>query len=78
MRKVQVFGTGCTKCNQLESNAREAVTWSGLDAEVEKVTDVNRIADAGVLITPALAIDGEVKVSRKVASIEEIAGWLKP
>lgn len=77
MKKVQVYGTGCPKCNQLESNAKAAVEQLGIEAEVVKVTDINQIASAGVMLTPALAIDGEVKVSQKVASVEEIEGWLK-
>ena len=77
MKKVQVYGTGCPKCNQLESNARAAVEQLGIEADVVKVTDINQIASAGVMLTPALAIDGEVKVSQKVASVEEIEGWLK-
>ena len=77
MKKVEVFGTGCPKCNQLEDNAKEAVERLGIEAAVEKVSDINKIADAGVLLTPALAVDGEVKVSQKVASVEEIEGWLK-
>ena len=77
MKKVQVFGTGCPKCNQLEANAKEAVKKLEIEAEVEKVSDINRIAEAGVMMTPALAIDGEVKIARKVASVDEIAAWLK-
>jgi small redox-active disulfide protein 2 len=77
LKKVQVYGTGCPKCNQLESNARAAVEQLGIEADVVKVTDINQIASAGVMLTPALAIDGEVKVSQKVASVEEIEGWLK-
>ena len=77
MKKIQVFGTGCPKCNQLEANAKEAVKKLEIEAEVEKVTDINRIAEAGVMMTPALAIDGEIKIARKVASVDDIAGWLK-
>ena len=77
MMKIQVFGTGCPKCQQLEENAKAAVQQLGIEAEVEKVKDLNRIAEAGVMMTPALAVDGQVKVSQKVASVEEIEGWLK-
>ena len=77
MKKVQVFGTGCPKCNQLEANAKEAVKKLEIEAEVEKVSDINRIAEAGMMMTPALAIDGEVKVVQKVASVDDITGWLK-
>ena len=77
MKKIQVFGTGCPKCQQLEANAKEAVKKLGIEAEVIKVKDINEIAAAGVMMTPALAVDGEVKIARKVASVEEIVGWLK-
>jgi len=72
-----VYGTGCPKCEQLEANAVQAVESSGVEAEVIKVKDIAQIAEAGVMLTPALAIDGEVKVVRKVASVDEIASWLK-
>lgn len=77
MKKIQVFGTGCLKCNQLEANAKEAVKKLGIEAEVIKVRDLNEIAAAGVMMTPALAVDGEVKIARKVATVDEIAAWLK-
>ena len=64
MKKIQIFGTGCPKCNQLEANAKAAVEKLGIEAEVEKVKDLNRIAEAGVMLTPALAIDGEVKIAQ--------------
>jgi len=75
--RIQVYGTGCPKCEQLEANAVQAVESSGVEAEVIKVKDIAQIAEAGVMLTPALAIDGEVKVVRKVASVDEIASWLK-
>ena len=77
MKKIQVFGTGCPKCRQLEANAREAVKKLGIEAEVVKVKDITEIAEAGVMMTPALAVDGEVKIAQKVASVEEITGWLR-
>ena len=77
MKKIQVFGTGCPKCNQLEANAKVAVAKLGIEAEVIKVKGINEIAAAGVMMTPALAIDGEVKVAQKVASVDEITSWLK-
>lgn len=54
---VKVLGTGCPKCKKLEENARIAISETGLEATVEKVTDLNRIMDYGVMITPALVID---------------------
>jgi len=75
--KIQILGTGCPKCKQVEANAREAVKNSGIDAVIEKVTDINRIIDFGVTVTPALAIDGEIKFSGKIPSVEEIKEVIK-
>ena len=77
MKKIQVFGTGCPKCQQLEANAKEAVAKTGIEAEVVKVRDINDIAAAGVMMTPALAIDGEIKIAQKVARVDEITACLK-
>ena len=74
--KIQILGTGCPKCNQLYQNAMEAVAKSGGDSVVEKVTELNKIMAFGVMITPALAIDGQVKVAGKVPSPEEIQRWI--
>ena len=70
--KVQILGSGCAKCTELEKNAREAVAVLKLNAEVEKVTDSDRIMDMGVMITPALAVDGEVKSSGQVLDAGQI------
>jgi small redox-active disulfide protein 2 len=70
--KIQVLGTGCPKCNQLYQNAQQAVDESGAEATVEKVTNLNDIMAFGVMVTPALAIDGRVKTSGKVPSAEDI------
>ena len=70
--KIQILGTGCPKCNQLFQNAQQAVTESGVDVAVEKVTDLNDIMAFGVMVTPALAIDGQVKTSGKVPSADDI------
>lgn len=72
MKRVQVLGSGCAKCEQLKHNAEEAVKQSGAEASVEKITGINEITAFGVMATPALAIDGEVKVVGKVASTDEI------
>jgi len=76
MKLIQVLGPGCFKCTQLMENAEAAVKQSGAEATVEKITDIAAIAGFGVMMTPALAIDGEVKIIGKVASVEEIAGLL--
>jgi len=70
--KIQILGTGCPKCKQLEANVKKALEETGKKAEIEKVTDINKIIDAGVMATPALVIDGEVKSSGKIATVEEI------
>ncbi len=77
MKTIKVYGTGCSKCQQLEANAKEAIQSLGIEAEVVKVKDINAIVDAGIMVTPALAIDGEVKIAQKVASVNEIIGWLR-
>lgn len=74
---IQILGTGCAKCQALERNAREAVTRTGIAAEVIKVSDLNVIMEMGVMVTPALAIDGTVKKAGKLLSIEEIAAIIK-
>ena len=76
MKLVQVLGPGCAKCEKLKQNAEEAVSQSGAEATVEKITDINVITGFGVMMTPALAIDGEVKVVGKVPSADEIAKLL--
>jgi small redox-active disulfide protein 2 len=70
--KIQILGTGCPKCMKLAENAKQAADELGLDCEIVKVTDINEITAFGVMMTPALAIDGEVKIVGKVASPEEI------
>ena len=75
--KIQILGTGCPKCKKTAENAEKAVKMSGTDAEIVKVENVNDIMNFGVMMTPALAIDGDVKVSGKVPSPDQIAGWIK-
>ena len=70
--KVEILGTGCAKCEKLAANAKKAVADSGVDVHVEKVTDLDAIMSYGVMMTPALAIDGEVKVMGKVPDAAQI------
>ena len=77
MKLVQVLGPGCAKCEKLKQNAEEAVKQSGTEAQVEKITDINEITSFGVMMTPALVVDGQVKVMGKVPSVEEIKGMLQ-
>ena len=75
--KIEILGSGCAKCNRLTENARAAVESLGLeDCVIVKVTDFQEIARRGVLMTPALMVDGRVKVIGKVSSPDEIAGLL--
>jgi len=73
---IQVLGPGCAKCQKLYEHAKQAAEQLGLQAEVEKITDINVITGFGVMMTPALAVDGEVKVAGKVPLVEEIKQWL--
>lgn len=75
--KIQILGGGCAKCQTLAKHAEAAATDLGLDFQIEKITDMNRYVDFGVAMTPALAVDGVVKVVGKVASIDEIKTLLK-
>ncbi len=77
MKRVQVLGPGCAKCEKLRHNAEEAVRQLGIEASVEKVTDIDLITGFGVMMTPALAIDGEVKCVGRVATADEIAMLLR-
>lgn len=75
--KIEILGTGCPKCEKTLANAKKAVEELGLDAEVVKVYKLEEITARGVVMTPALAVDGEVKVSGKVPSVEEIKRMLQ-
>ncbi len=72
MKKVQVLGPGCPKCIELAKRTEEAAKAAGSDVQVEKVTELGQIMSYGVMMTPALVVDGEVKVVGKVPSVEEI------
>jgi len=72
MKKIQILGTGCPKCKKLVENAEAAAKELGIEFEIEKVTDINEIMKFGVMMTPALVVDGDVKVVGKVPSPDEI------
>lgn len=72
MKKFQILGGGCPKCKQLAEHTEAAAKEIGVDYELEKVTDINDIISFGVAVTPALVVDGEVKIVGKVASVDEI------
>jgi small redox-active disulfide protein 2 len=75
--KIQILGTGCPKCKQLSENAETAAKELGIDFELEKVTSITDIMSFGVMMTPALVIDGEVKIAGKVPNPEEIKELMK-
>lgn len=74
--KIEVLGTGCAKCKTLYEAVQKAVKEKGIEAEIIKVEDIPSIMKYGVMSTPALVIDGQVKLSGKVASAAEIIGML--
>jgi small redox-active disulfide protein 2 len=77
MKKIEILGMGCARCNQLTERAKEAVKELGIEAEVTKVQDIKAITNYGVLVTPALAVDGVVKFAGKLPRLEEIKEWIK-
>ena len=76
MKKIQILGTGCPKCKKLAENAETAAKELNIEYEIEKITQINDIMKMGVMMTPALAIDGDVKIVGKVASPEDIKAML--
>jgi len=75
--KIKVLGPGCARCHQTEQLVRETVAEAGVDAEIEKVTEVMKIAQYGVFGTPAVVIDEEVKSVGRIPRKEEILAWIK-
>jgi small redox-active disulfide protein 2 len=75
--KITVYGPGCDKCKKLYAVAEEAIRQAGVVAELEKVEGVIEIAKAGVMFTPALAVEGKVKVSGKVPEVAKVVEWVK-
>jgi small redox-active disulfide protein 2 len=74
--RIEVLGSGCAKCNKTKELAEKAVKETGVDAEIIKVEDIDKILEYGVMITPALVIDGDVKVAGKVPSVDDIKKWI--
>ncbi len=75
--EIKVLGPGCHRCNDTEKNVKEALAEAGVEANVEKVTDISKIASYGVFGTPAVVVDGEVKSVGKVPDKEDIKKWIK-
>lgn len=77
MISVKILGTGCKKCQTLEAKVRELVTSNSIDAEVEKVTDLQKIVGYGIMMTPGLVINEQVKSYGVIPKDEQIINWLK-
>lgn len=75
--KIEILGTGCMKCKRLAKNVEHAVAELGISAEIQKVEDITAIMDRGVMLTPALIVDGELKISGRVADVKELKEILK-
>lgn len=76
-KKIQILGTGCPKCIKLAENAEKAAREAGIEVEIEKVSDLKKMMELGVMMTPSLAVDGVVKSVGKVLSPDEIKKHLK-
>ena len=74
--KIEILGTGCMKCAKVYENVKKAVADLGVDADIEKVEDMNKIINYGVMMTPALVIDGKIKASGRIPNIDEIKKWI--
>jgi small redox-active disulfide protein 2 len=77
MKKIQILGTGCPKCKKLAENAEAAAKELGIEYQIEKVTKINDIMTFGVMVTPALVVDGKLIVAGKVPSAEQLKEILK-
>lgn len=76
--EIKVLGPGCPKCHQTEKIVKEAVAESGVEANVEKVTDILEITKYGVFSTPAVVVDGQVKSAGKIPGKQDVLKWIKP
>ena len=74
---IKVLGTGCPKCIATEERVTEVAAAHNIDIKLEKITDINDIMSYGVMMTPALVVDGEVKISGKIPSKEQILSWIQ-
>lgn len=75
--KIEILGTGCAKCQKLEELVKDVVKTSGVQADITKVKDIKQIMTYGVMTTPGLVVDGQVKIAGKMPTAEQIKGWIK-
>jgi small redox-active disulfide protein 2 len=76
MKEIKVLGPGCASCEGLAADVKTLVEELGIECEIEKITDINQMLSFGVMLTPALVVDGEVKVAGKRPSMDELKGML--
>ena len=76
MKKIEILGMGCANCKRLEENVRKAVSELGLKVEIEKVTEIGKIIERGVMATPALAFDGRIVCSGRIPDVAELKEWM--
>lgn len=75
--RIQVLGPGCSNCLTLEVNVKKAVAALGIEAEIEHLTDINKMVEMGMMMSPGLVIDGKLVSQGKIPDVEEIKKWLK-
>ena len=74
--KIEILGTGCPKCQELEQLARKAVNEKGINAEIVKIDKMEDIIEFGIMTTPAIVINGEIKAAGRIVTIDEIKAWI--
>jgi len=77
MMEIKILGSGCMKCKKLYENTKQAVEELGIGTDVEKIENMDRIISSGVMLTPALVIDGKVKASGRIPTVAEIKEWIR-
>lgn len=77
MKRITVYGPGCAKCKETEELVRKVVSESGIEAEVQKISDLKDMMMAGIMSTPAVSVDGKVKVTGRVPKADEIKRWIE-
>lgn len=75
--RIEIFGPGCHRCHQVEKTVKDALSELNVTVDVEKVSDMGKIVDAGIMQTPGLSINGKVKCSGRIPKIEEIKRWIE-
>ncbi|MFW5987085.1 MAG: thioredoxin family protein [Methanohalophilus sp.] len=74
--KIEILGTGCAKCKKTFEVVEKAVKEAGIEAEITKVEDINSVMDYGVMVTPAVVVDGDVKIAGKIPSVDDVKEWI--